>query len=383
MNRDMCEDATILKKALLEDLSEAEKQELEKLLEHPLMRDVYDQLKNTDFLTEEFRLYDTYCGKEGYRRFLQRIHRERRRKREIRLITSAAAVLLLAFGLGIRHYMQPVVPYVVPEAATVIPAGENKAQLTLADGQVIPIADETISLEEQNGSHIEYKDGHLSYQTEKELPELVYNTLEVPRGGECSLTLEDGSRVWVNADSKLRYPVAFNGQAREVYLEGEAYFDVQSCGQPFIVHTSFGRVNVLGTAFGVTAYREEKHCYTTLERGQVSFEVDGGEPLVIAPGEQVVASLSGELHKRAVNTEEFTGWKYGLYVFKEKPLEEIMETLSRWYDISVVYQSEDLKRLPFTGNLERYDRINIFLNALVRTGLVHYRIEGRQVMLSK
>ena len=294
-----------------------------------------------------------------------------------------AALLVLALGVGVWKYQMFFPENSALEVSATFLPGEYKAQLTLGNGQVVPVYNKELSFLEENGSLVKYKGGHLTYQTENKTPELVFNTLEVPLGGECSVTLEDGTRVWVNADSKLKYPVAFTDSIREVYLEGEAYFDVVPASQTFVVHTSFGKVKVLGTAFGVTAYRGENYCYTTLERGRVSFETAGHLPLLIHPGEQVIASATGEMEKRIVDPQEYLGWRYGLYVFKEKPLKEIMVTLGRWYDLTVVFESEELKELPFTGNLERYDRIDIFLNALERTGLMKYRIEGKQVILFK
>ena len=232
--------------------------------------------------------------------------------------------------------------------------------------------------------NIEYRNGEIVYhKSEEKTTEVVYNKLEVPRGGECMIKLDDGTKVWVNAETKLKYPVAFVGDRREVVLEGEAFFDVAKNEKPFIVETSFGDVRVLGTAFGISAYASESESYTTLVRGKVSVEREGGEPVVILPGEQVVTSKDGKMIKQQVDVEEFVGWKDGIYVFKEKSLGEIMKTLERWYNISVDFQDKSLVDLPFTGNLKRYDDINVFFDALTRTGDMKYRVEGNQVILFK
>lgn len=383
MDRNLCEDASLVKKGLLGDLDEKECEELNELLENPQLNKVYGQLKDPDFLKKEFRAYDRYSAGEGYRRFLKEIGGGKRSVRLMRLMAGVAALLVLALGVAMWKYVY-FSPQPVDSVLSVgIPAGESKAKLILGDGRIVPIARQELFLQEQDGSQIEYKGGNLSYRPQKGKVELVYNVLDVPRGGECALTLEDGTKVWINAGTKLKYPVVFTGDKREVFLEGEAYFDVVHGERPFVVNTSFGDVKVLGTAFGVTAYPGEKYCYTTLERGRVSFQAPGWEPMEMVPGEQIVASGTGIMEKRTVNAEEYVGWRYGLYVFKEKPLKDIMETLARWYDITVEFQSEELGDILFTGNLERYDRINIFLNALVRTGNVHYMIEGKRVFLSK
>ena len=177
--------------------------------------------------------------------------------------------------------------------------------------------------------------------------------------------------------------MSFAGEQREVILEGEAFFEVVKDKKPFIVKTSFGDVRVLGTAFGINAYVDQPEGYTTLVRGKVSVTAGAGEPLVIQPGEQVVSSKDGKTRKQEVNVDEFVGWKDGIYVFRDKKLFDIMNTLERWYNISVLFEDESLKSLLFTGNLKRYDDINVFFDALSRTGDLKYRVERNHVILYK
>ena len=271
-----------------------------------------------------------------------------------------------------------------PLASKIIPAGGKKATLTLADGTKVNVEEIATQVLLEKGMNIEYKNGEIAYNKgEEKTTEVIYNKLEVPRGGECIITLDDGTKVWVNAETKLKYPVAFVGDRREVFLEGEAFFDVTKNEKPFVVKTSFGDVRVLGTAFGISTYAGEPESYTTLVRGKVSVEREGVKPVVVLPGEQVVTSKDGQMIKKEVDVEEFVGWKEGIYVFKEKSLGEIMKTLERWYNISVVFQEKSLVDLPFTGNLKRYDDINVFFDALTRTGDMKYRVEGDQVILYK
>jgi len=173
------------------------------------------------------------------------------------------------------------------------------------------------------------------------------------------------------------------GENREVILEGEAFFDVVKNEKPFIVKTSFGDVRVLGTSFGINAYVDAPESYTTLVRGKVSVETGTSDPLVIQPGEQVVTSKDGKMIRQEVDVEEFVGWKDGMYVFREKHLGDIMKTLERWYNISVLFEEEELRGLLFTGNLKRYDDINVFFDALTRTGDMKYRVDGNHVILYK
>ena len=383
MKKNVHEDASIIKNSLLKKIDSDERQKLEKLLEEKHLKGIYQELENPAFLKEQFDQYSSYSGKEGFKQFQRNIKGKHLTITFARWVTSTAAVLIIALGImiGVENTRQKEV--IPPVASRVIPAGIKKAELILADGQVVEIDKDTLHIREKNGVNIAYREGSLSYEQKEQTKELVYNELKVPVGGECFITLADGTRVWLNADTKLRYPIAFVRERREVFLEGEAYFEVTKENRTFIVNTSFGNVRVLGTEFGVTAYSSDPASYTTLVEGKVSFTTGKEQPVVITPGEQVIASKSGIVEKRTVDVEEYVGWKDGLYVFKEKKLGEIMKTLERWYGISVFFQQASLQDIPFTGNLKRYDNINVFLDALTRTGDLAYKVNGNCVILFK
>ena len=383
-NKNIYDDASLIKKSLIKDLSDKEQKELDQLLDDQSLQDVYKELSARGYLKKQFMEYEKYSSQKAYREFKER-RGHSGRIRIVRWVAVVAAVWVLALGVtlwmtfGKKENVAP-----LPVASKIIPAGEKKATLTLADGTEVHVEEITAQILQEKGMNIEYRNGEIVYhKSEEKTTEVVYNKLEVPRGGECMIKLDDGTKVWVNAETKLKYPVAFVGDRREVVLEGEAFFDVAKNEKPFIVKTSFGDVRVLGTAFGISAYASESESYTTLVRGKVSVEREGGEPVVILPGEQVVTSKDGKMIKQEVDVEEFVGWKDGIYVFKEKSLGEIMKTLERWYNISVDFQEKSLVDLPFTGNLKRYDDINVFFDALTRTGDMKYRVEGNQVILFK
>lgn len=383
-NKNIYDDASLIKKSLIKDLSDKEQKELDQLLDDQSLQDVYKELSARGYLKKQFMEYEKYSSQKAYREFKER-RGHSGRIRIVRWVAVVAAVWVLALGVtlwmtfGKKENVAP-----LPVASKIIPAGEKKATLTLADGTEVHVEEITAQILQEKGMNIEYRNGEIVYhKSEEKTTEVVYNKLEVPRGGECMIKLDDGTKVWVNAETKLKYPVAFVGDRREVVLEGEAFFDVAKNEKPFIVKTSFGDVRVLGTAFGISAYASESESYTTLVRGKVSVEREGGEPVVILPGEQVVTFKDGKMIKQEVDVEEFVGWKDGIYVFKEKSLGEIMKTLERWYNISVDFQEKSLVDLPFTGNLKRYDDINVFFDALTRTGDMKYRVEGNQVILFK
>ena len=383
-NKNIYDDASLIKKSLIKDLSDKEQKELDQLLDDQSLQDVYKELSARGYLKKQFMEYEKYSSQKAYREFKER-RGHSGRIRIVRWVAVVAAVWVMALGVtlwmtfGKKENVAP-----LPVASKIIPAGEKKATLTLADGTEVHVEEITAQILQEKGMNMEYRNGEIVYhKSEEKTTEVVYNKLEVPRGGECMIKLDDGTKVWVNAETKLKYPVAFVGDRREVVLEGEAFFDVAKNEKPFIVKTSFGDVRVLGTAFGISAYASESESYTTLVRGKVSVEREGGEPVVILPGEQVVTSKDGKMIKQQVDVEEFVGWKDGIYVFKEKSLGEIMKTLERWYNISVDFQEKSLVDLPFTGNLKRYDDINVFFDALTRTGDMKYRVEGNQVILFK
>lgn len=382
--RSIYDDASLIRKSLMQDLNDGEREKLEQLLDNQPLQEVYQELTDPMYLKQQFVEYEKYSSRRAYAEF-----RERRgrfgRIRMIRWVAAVAAVWVLALGITLwMNFGEKKTSTSLPVASKIIPAGEKKAKLTLADGTEIEVAEMNTRVLQEEGVNIEYKDGEIAYVKGEEKPmEMVYNKLEVPRGGECIITLDDGTKVWMNAETRLKYPVMFVGEKREVILEGEAFFDVVKNEKPFIVKTSFGDVRVLGTSFGINAYADAPESYTTLVRGSVRVETGASDPLVIQPGEQVVTSKDGKMIRQEVDVEEFVGWKDGIYVFREKHLGDIMKTLERWYNISVLFEEEELRELPFTGNLKRYDDINVFFDALTRTGDMKYRVDGNHVILYK
>lgn len=379
MKRDLYSDASLLKRLLVEDLSEDDKQKILRLLEERGLSDVYKEVKESSYVKDRFSDYEKYSAKEAYQLFLKR---QKKKRSVLRVLPwMAAAVLLGVFWGGYWLFLDDqVVKDDVREF--VIPAGMTQARLTLADGRVVNISQIDTLIEE--GVAVEYKDGELAYKETTSIRDVVYNELEVPLGGECTILLNDGTRVWVNSGSKLKYPLSFVDKERCVYLEGEAFFEVEKADKPFIVKNSFGDVRVLGTAFGVTAYRVDSVGYTTLVRGSVCVKNNLSDSLIIYPGEQVVSSRDGKMIKRDVDVEEYVGWKNGAFIFKERRLEDIVKILERWYNIHVVFQDDELKDFLFTGYLDRYKDINVFFNALRRTGKVEYKFsEPNMIILMK
>ena len=384
------QDAALMRKFLLGEANEAERKELEKrLAECPDLKKVYEQLQNGETLKAAFGEYKDYSSKKAYQSFLQKIGRMEKKERKPSISRvwwyAAAAVIVLAAGLS--FYMSNFYS-AVEEKRVLIQPGTQQAQLTLPDGSIIDVDKKEVNVV-VDGVQVKYKKGVLSYQPtvttqhEEESTEekpVKSNELVIPRGGENTVILADGTTVHLNAGSKLTYPVRFAGKRRVVALEGEAYFDVvKDETRPFIVQTHLGEVTVLGTAFNINAYNDAS-VYTTLVHGKVQFSSSSIGTIILSPGEQAVVSANGS-EKRMVDLDEYVGWVDGRYVFNNRPLGEIMQTFERWYDIQVYYETPHLRDITYSGSLKRYGTINSFLDALELTGDLTYKISGRNILI--
>ena len=235
---------------------------------------------------------------------------------------------------------------------------------------------------EKLGEGIVFEEKGLNYTRSKSTNELEYHLIKIPRGGGYSLVLADGSRVFLNAASQLKFPVVFAENERRVYLEGEAYFDVvQDKGKSFIVEAGGVEIQVLGTEFDVRAYSEEEEVLTTLVEGKVRIAVDATN-VALLPSEQAVWIPSKEkMEVKQVDLERFIGWKNGRWVFNKTTIWQIMNELCRWYDLKVEYSNEESKYENFSLNIERYDDFKQILGLLEETGNVRFALSENTVIV--
>ena len=361
---------------------EEEKRELDSLL-------VTYRLKGLDRENIIARLQEqeVFDGKEAYREFRVLKQLGGRNRRLIWWTSIAASIVVLVVaGWWFGREPEPKSGNVQIMAEAIQP-GQSRAVVTLADGQQVVLEQANRKIEESDGTVLHSDSGALVYMAnaEKTTAKVMYNTVSIPRGGEYRLELADGTKVWLNSFSELRYPVNFTGDMREVYLKGEAYFQVKRDEKhPFIVHTSMGAVEVLGTSFNVRDYEDEREVVTTLETGKVMY-VSGNtrEKVTLNPGYQVLEKESSPVEVRKVDPLQYTGWREGKYVFEDVALEDIMRTLCRWYDIDVVYANPAVKKFHFTGDLERYESISIFLSFIETGGDVKFKTEGKTIIIDK
>lgn len=221
--------------------------------------------------------------------------------------------------------------------------------------------------------------------SEQEIRDPEYYTMNVPFGAEYNVLLPDGTKIYLNAGSSLRYPDQFNGEKREVFLTGEAYFEVKSDSlHPFIVHAADVAIQVLGTAFNVNAYPEGRWIKTTLVEGRVEAQCKNNS-FIMEAGTQVAYNKETEEAKYfPVNTQQFTSWKDGYYEFEEMPLEELMTIFTRWYNLNIEFADSKVKEIKFSGRLKRYEDLRSLFKMLEYTQDINFIMaEDRIIIQSK
>lgn len=292
----------------------------------------------------------------------------------------AAASILLIAGLFTVNYLRDADEngHRTSAIKSDVPPGGNRATLTLSDGSVIDLAKARDGLlENDKGVEINKQgEGQLLYSANGNVS-VGYNTLSTPRGGQYNVVLPDGSRVWLNAASSLKYPTAFQGTTRVVELTGEGYFEVAKNTQDFIVKlANESQVKVLGTWFNVNSYEDEESQEITLLEGSVQI-IKGNEKQLLQPGQQARVSKDDILRIAAVNTEETTGWKNGQFVFRDADIQSIMRQVVRWYDVKVIYQTGVTRH--FNATISRNEPLSRLLNLLEKTGDIHFKIENKTI----
>ena len=333
--------------------------------------------------SERIARQERYDAGQAYLRF-------RRSQRRIRLRWTAAAavaaclVAVSVWLLGDREdeaaWVMPVAE--VPDVQPIQP-GSRKAVLTMADGSVWALRDSAMAVGKEQEWRVDDA-GLQAVAPDTAAPALAYNTLEVPRGGEFYLTLPDGTQVWLNSASVLRFPTQFAGGMREVQLEGEAYFDVTHVeGSPFRVVMDEGAISVLGTEFCATSYPDEPMAATLVE-GRIAFEAQDGTARELQPSQRLEYDrTTGGMQVEEVDTWLYTSWREDVFCFENRSLGDILAVLSRWYDVQVVFTDNALKEVRLSGTLEKYSAIEPFLRLFEAGADVEFKVSGRQITVAK
>ncbi|SEO34155.1 FecR protein [Mucilaginibacter gossypiicola] len=306
---------------------------------------------------------------------------------------ALAGIAVLAGLLFIPHAkVNNMAGVVSSKTETKILPGGNKAYLTLANGSKIVLDDAKngqlaaragVKVSKTSNGLVVYKfDRKPTEQGQAAIPQI--NTITTPRGGQYQVVLEDGTKVQLNAASSIKFPEYFTGANREIELDGEAYFEVaKDKAHPFIVKANGTQVQVFGTHFNINAYSDNPDITTTLLEGSVKMS-KGTAAVMLLPGQQGTVNQNGSSIKvQKADVEANMAWINGFFIFHDQSIINIMKQVSRWYDVDIEYQDAQVQENEFGGTISKYKDIKELLDNIKLTGSIHYKIEGRRVIIMK
>ncbi len=384
---------------LRNELSGNDKQKLDAWLnENPANRKLFDQIIRDESILKKLKIYHGYDTKTAWQNILSKTNEAVIvRSINYRKVLKYAAAILIPLLIGGYFLLDSSLfekDKSSPVAAEILP-GTQKAVLTLSNGEKIALDNngEEKVIEEKHARIIDVHN-MLRYTSTESVdnmePEIAYNVLQTPRGGEYKVILPDGTKVWLNAATKLKFPTAFTGKERKVEIEGEAYFEVtKDISKPFLVHTGEMEIMVLGTSFNVNSYPDEIDIITTLVEGKVnihklSMADKRSTSHILIPGEQAVYKKKGHtIETKQVDTEIYTAWKDGRFIFARESLESMMRKLERWYNFETVYVNQEIRDYHFSGTLDRYEDISGILEMISLTTNISFEIRENTVIASK
>lgn len=363
-------DYSTLRKSLTGQITDMERTELKKWLDSSADNRAYYKRMKHFFRGAEKEITDVDAN---LRKFLRKTNYPLRRRAY--LISSAAACVLLAFAItgGNKGDEREVIHR--HDSGVILHVG--KAESIALDPEThIDILTHPDFMVNQQGDMIDYR----SFAEDRAQAET--HTLETLRGSQYRLTLSDGTRVWLNAESKISYPAVFSGEERRVRISGELFFDIQPSEIPFILEAGGSEIRVLGTEFNVRSYDGEKVSRTTLISGKLEVAYDG-QYVMLEPGEQAVMQHGGFIVKQEADITKSVAWKHGHIAFDDERLEDIMEQLKRWYDIDVEFDDQGLRDIRFTGDINQYDDINVLFRQFEKTRVVRFKASENLITVKK
>lgn len=379
------------------ELTPEEREEMEEALEawmdlHPEDRDIYENLYEQKYRTEQLDIYQEaeINAPADFKLLLKnRLHvSPRRNTRPIWLWSAAASILILITTYSLlRHAASSQSAGGIGAIAQDLQPGGSKAVLTLGNGNTVILdsAHQNTVLQQGSIQVTNHPGGVLSYRVHgaeiannPESKAVVYNTLSTGRGGQYELQLPDGTHVWLDAATTLRYPTVFNGARREVELEGQAYFEVAHRREAFIVHTK-GKTDIqdLGTAFNIRSYPDENFAATVLQGSARVSTARSSE--VLRPGQQVGRRGDELVRVNDVDTSNIVAWKNGQFSFDGADITSILREVSRWYDVDVTDHSHITQH--FVMMVPRNVPVSVLMRALERTNKLHYHIQGKNLVI--
>ena len=370
--------------------------ELRKLI----TKDIFDCLSEEDARQLEEIRARLNISDEDYRQMKARVtsrelHEQivntRKHPRRVMIVARYAAILALPLAVAVYFWLnqesQPktIVTAQVQQESILSAPVRKQPRLIFDDGKVVnlgrEVKDEQITLHAVNrGNELEYEKNKIADTVKV----IKYNTVEVPKGGEYHVSLADGTKVWFNEETRLRFPVAFAGTTRDIYLEsGEIYLDVERDEEhPFIVHTVNGDVHVLGTEFNVKS-NPDHSVITTLVEGKVRVSRDKAEAILLPNQQAFVAKTTAPICVENVDVEEFVSWKDNIFFFKDEALETILDKLADWYGFSVFYENPEAKAEKYFVRIDKYAEVNKILEVISDVSNVKFKINGKTVSVYK
>ena len=377
----------LIEKILRDDLTDMEKQLLNGWLNESLShRQLYEKIKDSEHLMSE--IPEPAAWRMMFERKLKRLEFRHKRRLLVRW-GSIAALFMIALASGYWWNIRPTVPSVVQTPTILHAPDHTKVKLFTAHGKVMNLSDDekndTLIID---GMRLVKQSGGLSYQkvsAAEMAVEPINNQIVVPRGSEFHLTLNDGTKVWLNSDSRLTYPVVFVGENRKVELQGEAYFEVTKDSlHPFVVMAGGTEVTVLGTEFNVNAYDASRLIRTTLVSGKVKVcDRTTREKALLRPNQQAEWHPDRPMEVKEVDVSDYVSWITGKYYFDGSTLEEISEQIRRWYDLEFFFTSEELKHSAFAGVIDREYSANEIFTIIEKTTRVKFDLKERTVIVRK
>ena len=383
----------LIGKFLTDKETEEESVELKKLLEQKENgNDLFNSISNKKKIIDSIDEFEKYDNKKGWEIFIESISKQSRKKIFFRWKVAASIIIIVTFSSLTFNYFSEKKIDTIEISEQILP-GEPKAFIELSNGTKFDLQnlDEQQQKKLAQETGIVVKDNIVKYSETghhlKDAPEFL--TLVVPRGGEYQLILSDGTKVWLNAESSLKYPNKFTANNRLVKLTGEAYFSVaKDSNRPFVVNLQNMDIEVLGTEFNVSAYNNDNFIKTTLVEGNVLIKNNSNpasKNQTLSQGEQLSFDKKNnttEVNK--VNVYEYIAWKDGRFVFEHRTLEEITKILGRWYDVDFVFKSDDIKNSYFFGEFLRYENISTVKEILNMTGAqIEFKQIDRTIEISK
>ena len=379
--------AALIQRYVSGNATEEERNEVERWMaeseEHGVLM---EKFRSDVFLQEQLAEHDIFDVEVAFKRF-RKSKREKERRLLVYRVAGVAAVLLVVLGVAVYSWIRKETgPENMAQLVEVLSPGSSRATLILAGGKEVHLNDSMhLEIKEQmaminvKGDEVYYSED-AEYADSSDLQPSI-NKVVTSRGGEYKLVLSDGTKVWLNADSRFEFPSKFVGQERCVYVEGEVYFEVaKDVSHPFVVTTKQAKVRVLGTSFNVRAYPDEIYRTTLLEGCvEVLYKKD---VVKLQPHEQWILD-EGVGRVAPVNVRMAASWKNGSFAFDDEPLLNVFQELERWYDVHVFIANEEIREMKFTGIFPRYANMDKVLNIVELATGVSCKVSNRTIVISK